>query len=336
MKKREPDFQNLLAVLQKKKPQRDTLFEFFLNDRLYDRLTEGCDLVEDELYPVRKLVKAFEMAGYDYCTLHSSDFGFEQQRSNHGKASLSINEGAGVVDRESFAAYHWNNPDDYDYSRLERLALPEGMKLIVYGPGGVMENVIAIIGYENLCYMLADDPGLVQMVFDEVGSRLVRYYELSVPYASVGAVISNDDWGFQAQPLLSISDMEKYVYPWHRKIVEVIHRAGKPAILHSCGNSEKTIDAIIDDIGYDAKHSYEDNIKPVEEEYEALRGRIAVLGGIDVNFLCTRTPEEIYLRSKEMLERTRERGGYALGSGNSIPYYVPDESYFAMIRAALE
>ena len=92
MKKREPDFQNLLAVLQKKKPQRDTLFEFFLNDRLYDRLTEGCDLVEDELYPVRKLVKAFEMAGYDYCTLHSSDFGFEQQRSNHGKASLSINE----------------------------------------------------------------------------------------------------------------------------------------------------------------------------------------------------------------------------------------------------
>jgi uroporphyrinogen decarboxylase len=36
------------------------------------------------------------------------------------------------------------------------------------------------------------------------------------------------------------------------------------------------------------------------------------------------------------LAQTAERGGYALGSGNSIPDYVPDESYFAIIRAALE
>ena len=37
-----------------------------------------------------------------------------------------------------------------------------------------------------------------------------------------------------------------------------------------------------------------------------------------------------------MLERTAGRGGYALGTGNSVPDYVPDENYFAMIRAALE
>jgi uroporphyrinogen decarboxylase len=29
-------------------------------------------------------------------------------------------------------------------------------------------------------------------------------------------------------------------------------------------------------------------------------------------------------------------GGYALGTGNSVPDYVPDEGYFAMTRAALE
>ena len=36
-----------------------------------------------------------------------------------------------------------------------------------------------------------------------------------------------------------------------------------------------------------------------------------------------------------MLERTRARGGYALGTGNSVPEYVPDDKYFAMIRAAV-
>ena len=43
-----------------------------------------------------------------------------------------------------------------------------------------------------------------------------------------------------------------------------------------------------------------------------------------------------YRRSKAMLERTAGRGGYALGSGNSIPPYVPFEKFQAMTRAALE
>jgi uroporphyrinogen decarboxylase len=37
-----------------------------------------------------------------------------------------------------------------------------------------------------------------------------------------------------------------------------------------------------------------------------------------------------------MIERTAARGGYALGTGNSIPDYVPIENYLAMIRAVQE
>jgi uroporphyrinogen decarboxylase len=37
-----------------------------------------------------------------------------------------------------------------------------------------------------------------------------------------------------------------------------------------------------------------------------------------------------------MLERTWERGGYALGSGNSIAEYVPIENYLTMVRVAHE
>jgi hypothetical protein len=37
-----------------------------------------------------------------------------------------------------------------------------------------------------------------------------------------------------------------------------------------------------------------------------------------------------------MLRRTERRGGYALGSGNSIPDYVPDQGFLAMVSAALE
>jgi uroporphyrinogen decarboxylase len=123
-------------------------------------------------------------------------------------------------------------------SRLDRLSdhLPDGMKLIVYGPGGVLENVIALVGYDNLCYLLVDDRELVQEIFDAIGSRLVKYYEICAPFKTVGVLISNDDWGFNTQTMLSVEDMRQYVIPWHKKIAEVIHASGKPAILHSCGN----------------------------------------------------------------------------------------------------
>jgi uroporphyrinogen decarboxylase len=208
------------------------------------------------------------------------------------------------------------------------------MKLVPLGPCGVLENVTALVGYENLCFMLIDDPGLAQDVFDAVGSRLLRMYEILVRYESVGAVVSNDDWGFKTQTMLAPADMRKYVFPWHKKIVAAAHAAGKPVILHSCGNPEEIIDDIIDDIKLDAKHSYEDNIVPVEQAYERWGTRIAIMGGLDVDFLCRSKPEEVYQRAKAMLERSTKKGGYALGSGNSIPEYIPRENYLAMISAA--
>ena len=199
----------------------------------------------------------------------------------------------------------------------------------------VLENVTYIMGYENLCLQLADDPELVAEVADGVGSRLLRYYELAAVHPGVGACIVNDDWGFHTQTLLSAADLRTYITPWHKKMVQVIHAAGKPAILHSCGQLESVMDDIIDDIGFDAKHSFEDAILPVERVYDRYASRIAILGGLDVDFLCRATPDAVYDRARRMLEKTGCKG-YALGSGNSIPYYVPVEGWAAMVCAALE
>lgn len=332
---REPNFNNLIKVLNRQAPERPTLFEFFMNWPLYEKLV-GNDYVkkEDGLDWGRFQTQAFKRAGYDYANMPGSDFHFRQEEKHSGK-TISLNDGISIYDRESYNRYVWNEPDSFDYSRLEILSadLPEGMKFIVPGPGGVLENVISLVGYSNLCFLTYEDPELIKDIFDSVGSRLVRYYEICAPYESVGALISNDDWGFNTQTMLNPEDMRKYVFPWHKKIVEVIHAAGKPAILHSCGNLEKVMEDIIEDMKYDGKHSYEDTILPVEEAYDRWGSRIAILGGIDLNFLCSSTVEEIARRSKAMLERTAAKGSYALGTGNSVPEYVPDEKYFAMIQS---
>ncbi len=332
-----PDFENLLMVLERKVPRRPTLFEFFLNQPLYEKLA-GEKQPEGgmNLSRLRWLIKAFGSAGYDYATFHGSDIHFP--RGDSGVGGFRMAGGTMITDRQTFDAYPWPVPDDFDYSPLGEIGdgLPDGMKLVVCGPGGVLENAVSLVGFENLCFMIADEPELVDDIFARIGRVLARHYEIVCRHNSVGACISNDDWGFKTQPMLSPDNMRRFVIPWHQGIVEAIHKAGKPAILHSCGNQAELYDDIIDTLGYDGKHSYEDAIQPVEEAYEELHERIAVLGGIDLDYVCRATPDDVYARSRAMLERAASRGGFALGTGNSVPEYVPDENYFALIAAAVE
>jgi len=337
---RQPDFANLLAVLERRAPARPTLFEFFLNEHLYRRLVpDDPPLPPGPTREIVRVIAAYQRMGYDYTTVLLPDYSLTARLAPRSKEkTVSQNEGGAIRSRQDLDHFPWPDPDLADYALLDRLTsyLPDGMKLIVYGPGGVLENAIDLVGYEALCVMILDDPKLADDLFGEIGLRLENYYRYAGKYASVGALISNDDWGFKTQTLFSPIDMRRFVFPWHKRIVQAIHAAGKPAILHSCGHFQRVIDDVIDDMGYDGRHSYEDAIMPVEEAYEAFHTRIAILGGIDMDFVCRSHPEAVYVRSRAMLERSAVRGGFALGTGNSVPDYVPDANYFALVRAALE
>jgi len=334
---RKPDIENLYKVLRKEEPDRPTLFELFMNLPLYERLA-GRKLADNTPEENLKLVvEAYTAAGFDYATTHASDFKLDA-REQQTKSTISLNENFVITDGDTFQQYSWPDPKNYDYSRLEKIRpfLSDGMKLMVMGPGGVLENVIALTGYDNLCFMLYDNPDLAGAIFDKVGEGLLKYYEAALSFDTVGLLMSNDDWGFKTQTFLSPADMRKYVFPWHKKYVEIAHSHKIPALLHSCGYFNDVLDDTIDFMGYDGKHSFEDTILPVEDSYERWHNRIAILGGIDVNFIISRSEEEIIKRSRAMLDRAKGRGGYALGTGNSVPEYVPQDNYIALLKAALD
>jgi len=338
--KRQPDFNNFLKVLNKQMPERPTLFEFFLNDEINQELTGvpypplDNNFIHDQL---SWNMISYRNAGYDYFMISIPPNISFTTKEHHKKSSLSMNDLVMIHDQESFDAYPWPDPEEIEIEKYEAFfkeVIP-GMKGILYAPSGLLENTTSLLGYDNLCYFLADDPDFAKKVFDKVGSILLRYYERMIELDYVGAILVNDDWGFFSQTMLKTEDMRSLVIPWHKKYVEVAHRHGKPAMMHSCGQLQEVMDDIIDEIKFDAKHSYEDKIIPVEEAYEKWGNRIGIIGGIDVHFLCTSTPEEIFNRATALLEQTKERGGYALGSGNSIPSYVPKQNYYAMLSAAL-
>ncbi|MCL1888766.1 MAG: hypothetical protein FWF96_07860, partial [Kiritimatiellaeota bacterium] len=251
----QPDFTQFQKVLTGEKPDRPVLFELYFNQRLDNRVAgpeaPGATALERH---ARKL-KIFRNLGYDYALTFDTGLNFPANNPHHGAQTISLNEGAVIFDRASFDAYPWPDPDaDVDPAPFGDALLPalHGAKMVPGLPGGPFENVIKLVGYDALCFMLADDPALASDIFEAVGSRLARMVERLAPMPCVGAIMANDDWGFRTQTLLSLEHMRKYVFPWHRRITAAAHNAGKPVLLHSCGYAGEVMPDIIHDMKFDA------------------------------------------------------------------------------------
>lgn len=174
--KRKPDFANLEAVLSGERPQRPVLFEFIIDPTV---MLLGEPMPEDPDSAIAQFFKAYHKCGYDAAVLPFwlTDFMDFEKGRRHSGSSISQNEGGLISDEESFDSYPWPNPDRGSYHRIPEYAalLPDGMKMGIMCPGGVLENMTDLLGFENMCYMLADEPELLQRVADAIGSRLLRY-----------------------------------------------------------------------------------------------------------------------------------------------------------------
>jgi uroporphyrinogen decarboxylase len=117
-----------------------------------------------------------------------------------------------IGSREDYEIYKWPDPSLADVGMLDMEwygGCPDGIKLIVYGAGGILENAVDILGYDQLCYMLYDEPELIQEIFGRIGGLFFEYYKLVVGHHNVGAIIYNDDWGYKTQTIVSPKTLRK-------------------------------------------------------------------------------------------------------------------------------
>jgi uroporphyrinogen decarboxylase len=140
--------------------------------------------------------------------------------------------------------------------------------------------------------------------------------------------------GFRSSTLLPPAALRRLILPWHKKFAALAHDRGLPYFLHSCGNLAAILDDLIDDVGIDAKHSFENAILPVTEFQARYGTRIGALGGVDIDTLARSSPEGVRAEVRRLVRLCGPRGRFAVGSGNSIPSYIPVENYLAMVDEA--
>ncbi len=341
-----PDYQNIVLAATNKKPNRIPLYEHIISEEVMQRVlnTEFASLIHgsyaDKLDYFKHYTHFFRKMGYDTVS-------FEQciTKILPGGGALYFHANPVIKNWEDFNAYPWNDLADIyfesfslDFKALGEV-MPDGMKAIG-GPGnGLFEIVQDLCGYENLCYMAVDDRDLYSALFQRVAQLMLDIWKRFLEqYADVYCVCRfGDDLGFRSQTLLPAKDILSLLIPEYKKLVAQVHSFGKPFLLHSCGCIFDVMDELIDVVQIDAKHSNEDAIAPYSLWIEQYGAKIGNFGGIDTDVLCSNSEEEI----KKYVENiyniiAKKNGGVAIGSGNSIPEYVPVDGYLAMVNTVRE
>lgn len=342
------------AVSRRRIPDAVPLYEHFADDQVIEKIMGynfsrvDSTTFNGQLELWRLRINFYQQMGYAYVPLElGPKFATRHNLISEDTAMYSkgdrgwVDEHAGVIrgmaDLENEA--YWPEGDAaFDYQSFEAIAnlVPEGMKIIGGASGGPFEHASFLMGLEPLSMAMYDDPVFVERFFDQIGRTLVAIAGRLASMEKVGIYRFGDDMGYKTGTMLSPAQLRKYVFPWSKKVVEVVHKAGKPFLLHSCGQLERVMDDLIDDVKIDAKHSFEDVIMPVTEAKRRWGKRIAILGGIDVDYLCWHSPAEIMEHTKRVMEFCSKDGGYAIGTGNTVTNYVPIESYLAMLKAAAD
>jgi uroporphyrinogen decarboxylase len=338
----QPNFDRMLTVLRREgEPDRVPFFELFHDGPIIEAVM-GRPMPADPEESRQYRIDFMTDLGYDYVVGYHT-YGFPGRQAliaddteggqSRGKRGWSDEHHGPIESWEDLERYEWPEIGNVSFEDIEKLApmLPGGMKVTATLPGGVLENLISLMGYEPLCYKLVEDPELVQAVVDKVGEGELSVYKVLCEYDHVGALWLNDDLGFKTQTMINPQYLRQYVFPWHKRLVQYAHEHGKLVMLHACGNLREVMDDLIDDVQIDAKHSFEDVIQPVADFKRQYGSRVSALGGIDVHVLASATEDEVRAYTRKAIEACAPGGGWSLGSGNSVANYIPVANFLAML-----
>jgi uroporphyrinogen decarboxylase len=345
-----PDVESLVRVIRREsRPERVHFIELFLDDEVKDAVCARYDLDHylnrnDPYFSLKREIRVHEFLGYDVfrlAVIHKDFFkmAFVEARDtteigaqHRGTREWTEEHRGPIQGWQDLERYPWPRVSDIDLGPLEWLDknLPENMG--VYDlTAHILEMITFLFGFETFAYKLADEPELVDALARRVGEFYVDYTRTLCDFRCVPLVWGSDDMGFRTGTLASPTLLKEKVLPWHGECARVAHERGRPYLLHNCGNIEAIMGDLIDDVRIDARHSFEDSVLPVIEAFARYGDRIAILGGIDVDFLCRAPEDSIRERVRRTLDACMVDTGYCLGTGNTVANYIPVESFLAML-----
>jgi len=272
-------------------------------------------------------------------------WGAHLQEVRHGFGTYEEVAGcplAGPVSLADLQAYHWPQPDWWDWSRLPALiaqlnsGVEHSLRLRI---GSVFETAWRLRGMQEFMVDLATDPAVPQYMMSRITEVILeitrRALELAGP--QIDMLYYYDDVASQNSLLLSRSMWRKYIRPYHAQLVEMARAHDKPVMYHCDGAVGSLIPDLID-LGIDVLNPIQPGVAGMDladlkHQYGA---RLAFHGGVDI--IGTLRGADASNVMDEVRDRVRllgQAGGYILCSSHHIQADTPVANILAMYEPHL-
>lgn len=179
-------------------------------------------------------------------------------------------------------------------------------------------------GYDNFLLDIAMDKSFANELVEFAMSLLMEYLR-GVLKLDIDGVKISDDLGSNLGLLFSPTIYRELIFPWHKKMAEETHAAGKFFLMHSHGNINEIFEDIIE-AGVDCINPLDPadgmDLAALKETYG---DRICFHGGIS-RYIGNMSVDELEKAVKDAIDKGAKKGGFILSSSGGIPVEMSKKS----------
>ena len=244
---------------------------------------------------------------------------------------------ATIGDLERYAWPNLTPPGRFDHLVDEAKAIHKaGYATVLVGGITIFEQAYVMRGLDAILMDIAADPEFVTALLMKLKELMIGYVEQLLkdvgPY--VDAIITGDDLGMTAGPMMSPASYRRFIKPHHAELFSVIKRriSGK-IFFHSCGNVYRLLGDFAD-VGVDLLNPVQVSAGEMGDTARLKRefgDRLSFCGAIDTQRVLPHgTPEDVRAEVRRRIRDLAPGGGYVVAAVHCIQPDVPPENVVAM------
>ncbi len=190
------------------------------------------------------------------------------------------------------------------YKKLNRELGNAG--IVMFGLDHAMYGLERLIGSQNFALWSVDCEDLMLEAVEIFSQRICEHAKAALA-SGINGVFGWVGPELCIPPLMSPAAFDKYVFPFDKKLIDIIHNGGGCVWVHSHGNMKDMI-ARFADMSIDALNPIEPppmGDLEIEEAFEIVGDRMALEGNIESHDIMTGTKEELAGKIHRTLEAGR-------------------------------
>jgi len=241
---------------------------------------------------------------------------------------------------EELEKHRWPSVDWFDFSDFsERLEPWRDFAVMASGPS-IWQHPTFLRSLEQMLMDLLSEPELAEYMMDRFTDFYVAFFDrmFSAAPGKIDLMRIADDVGTQQGLLFSPEVFDRFFVPRITRLVKMAHSHGVKVMFHSCGAILSLIDSIAA-CGVDVLDPLQVTAKGMEPEVIKKRfgTKMCLHGGVDTQHLLPHgTPEEVWRRTRELMEIFGKGGGYIAAPSHVLQMDVPPANIEALRNAVFE